>query len=285
MKVYDVFTFYNEFDILEIRLKELYNTVDYFVLVESNQTFTGIAKDYLFEKNKDKFKPYLDKIRHIKVDDTPETDDPWIREKFQRIAGARGLYDADPEDIVIVSDCDEVPRADIINLIKDDDNNYTRFLLNIPQFNFKLNYMKFLDKSKHCQIVVTKFLEFTDPQQEREYTFFWNPKPADSVLVDHGGWHFTYMGNNENAVNKIRSYSHTEKNVPEITETFDIEWMIRNKYGFEGVRDDNPERFEYVAVDEYFPTCMTSNLARWKELLIPNAVFSVEDLYRTIDKN
>jgi len=280
MKIYDVFPFYNEFDILEIRLKELYNVVDYFVLVESNKTFTGIDKEYLFESNKERFAPYLDKIRHIKVDDTPETNDPWVRETFQRIAGSRGLHDAQADDIVIVSDCDEVPRADIIDLIKDDENKYDRYLLYIPQFNFKLNYMKFLDSGKHCQIIVTKFNVFTDPQHEREYTFFWNAKPDNTVAVDHGGWHFTYMGDNENAVNKIRSYSHTEKNVPEIVDEFNIEWMIRNKYGFEGVRSDNKERFEYVVIDDYFPDCIVNDQERWKDLIIPGAAFRTEDLYR-----
>lgn len=280
MKVYDVFSFYNEFDVLEIRLKELYNIVDYFVLVESNQTFTGIPKGYLFEENKDRFAQYADKIRHIKVNDIPETTDPWVREKFQRNAGIKGLYDSSDNDIIIVSDCDEIPRADIIDLIKSDENNYDRYLLYVPQFNFKLNYMKFLDVSKHCQIIVTKFKEFTTPQQEREYTFFWNQKPENSVAVDHGGWHFTYLGDNRHAVNKIRSYSHTEKNIPEITETFNIDWMIRNKYGFEGVRESNKERFEYVVVDDYFPECITNNLERWKYLIIDNAAFRVEDLYR-----
>ena len=51
MKVYDMFSFYNEFEILEIRLKELWDTVDYFVLVESNTTFTGLPKEYFFENN------------------------------------------------------------------------------------------------------------------------------------------------------------------------------------------------------------------------------------------
>jgi hypothetical protein len=278
MKVYDVFPFFNELDILELRLAELYDSVDCFVLVESSVTFTGKPKEYIFEKNKDRFAPWMDKIRHVKVDDTPETDDPWVREKFQRSAGSRGLSDAEPEDIIIVSDCDEIPRPELIDLIKEDANNYDRYLLYIPQFNFKLNYMKFFDRSRHRQIVITKFGKFSDPQREREHTFFWNPLAPNTVEVDHGGWHFTFMGDDQHCKTKFSSYSHTEVNVPAVVDNFNIDWMIRNKFGFEA---DNKERYEYVVVDDYFPQYVRNNLDKYHHLIIPDAVFRVEDLYST----
>lgn len=281
MKVYDVFPFFNELDLLEIRFQELSTIVDYFVLVESNLTFTGKPKEYLFENNKERFSEYLHKIRYIKVDDTPDTTDPWVREKFQRIAGARGVFDAAPEDIIIVSDCDEIPRADMIKLIKEDKNKYDRYLLYIPQFNFKLNYMKFLEKSYHRQIVVTRFNAFTNPQAEREHTFFWNPVGENTVEVHHGGWHFTFMGGDQSCITKFDSYSHTEVNIPKIVDNFNIGWMIRNKYGFEeGVRTNNKEKFEYVVIDDYFPESIHKNIAKYQDWIIPNAVFRVDDLYK-----
>lgn len=282
MKVYDVFPFFNELDILEIRLEELYDVVDCFVLVESNLTFTGNSKPYIFEENKERFSKYLDKIRHIKVEVVPETPDPWVREKFQRIAGQRGLTDCTDEDFIIVSDCDEIPRAEMIEMIKEDENGYDRFLLYVPQFNFKLNYMKMLEASRHCQIVVSKHKVFTNPQQEREYTFFWTTKPENSVIVDHGGWHFTFIGDKDNSVKKFKSYSHTEKNLDEIINNFDIDWMIRNKTGFETT---NKESFEYVVVDEYFPKYIANNQEKWRRFIIPGAVFHVEDLYRSLLPN
>lgn len=283
MKIYDVFPFYNELDVLEIRLQELWNVVDCFVLVESNLTFTGKSKEYIFEKNKERFEPYLSKIKHIKVDDIPTTDDPWVREKFQRVAGQRGLVDAQPEDIVIVSDCDEIPRAELIELIKTDENNYDRYLLNVPQFNYKINFMKISTVSKHCQIVITRFKKFTDPQREREYTFFWNPKPDNTVAVEHGGWHFTSFGDTQHVLTKLQSYSHTEANVPRIIDNLNIDRMIRNKCGLDGI--ENSERFEYVVVDNYFPECIVNNIEKWKDMIIPNAAFCVDDLYRESDKN
>jgi hypothetical protein len=292
MKIFDVFSFYNEFDVLEIRLKELWNTVDYFIILESNVTYVGNPKEYLFDKNKERFAPYLEKIRHIKLD-VPfeeqkkvfprEIDDHWTREKYQRYAAIQQLQDVSPEDIIIVSDCDEIPRAEMIEMIKEDQNDYDRYLMWIPQLQYKINYLKIQYPSRHGVIMVTRGRAFTDPQQEREYSFFWNQKPANTVMVDHGGWHFTYFGDNEHCVNKIQNFAHTEQNRSNIIDQFNIDWMIRNKYGAEG--KDSTERFEWVVVDEYFPKCIVDNIDQWKHMIIPGAVFHVEDLYRETDRN
>ena len=76
MGIYDCFIFFNELDLLEIRLSELYNYVDYFVIVEANKTFKGKSKPFYFEENKQKYKKYLDKIIHVKVYDMPKSSFP-----------------------------------------------------------------------------------------------------------------------------------------------------------------------------------------------------------------
>jgi hypothetical protein len=290
MKVYDVFSFYNEFDILELRLNELWDTVDNFILMESNTTYVGNPKDYLFDKNKERYAKYMEKIIHIKLDDSiemqrevfpREIDDSWVREKYQRYASGRGLPELQSDDIVIVSDLDEVPRADMIEMIKADENDYDRYLMYIPQLQYKINYMKVFNPSRHGVIMVTKGRAFVNPQQEREFSFFWNAKPENTVEVDHGGWHFTYFGDNDHCVNKIKNFAHTEQNIPKIVDMFNIDWLIRNKYGIHG--PDNDERFEYVVVDDYFPRYFTENLDKWQHMIIPNAAFHVEDLYRETD--
>jgi hypothetical protein len=212
-----------------------------------------------------------------------EINDHWTREKYQRYAAIQQLQDVRPEDIVIVSDCDEIPRAEMIEMIKEDVNDYDRYLMWIPQLQYKINYLKIQYPSRHGVIMVTRGRAFTNPQQEREYSFFWNPKPVNTVMIDHGGWHFTYFGNNEHCINKIQNFAHTEQNRANIIDQFNIDWMIRNKYGAEG--KDSTERFEWVVVDEYFPKCITENLEKWSHMIIPDAVFHVEDLYRETDTN
>lgn len=278
MKVFDCFTFFNELDLLEIRLQELWDTVDYFVLSEATISHSGKPKELHFDKNKARFEKYMSKIRHIIVDDIPETQDSWVRERFQRKALERGLTDMQPEDIVIVSDMDEIPRAEAVELVKVDENDYERYIFTIPMLQYKINYMKYFDISKQPNIMVVRGRAFTNPQQEREYTWPWVPKPADIVFIDHAGWHFTYFGDNDNAIVKLKNFAHTEADTPDMIKRHNIDWFIENKYGHHGNRYH--ERFDIVQVDDYFPKCITDNLDKWKHMIVPGAVFRVTDLYR-----
>ena len=191
---------------------------------------------------------------------------------------ARGLHDRSPEDIIITSDLDEIPRAEMIEMIKTDENDYERYILGIPMFQYKVNYMKWIERSRQFNIIVTRSRAYTNPQQEREYTFPWVKDPADVVYLDHGGWHFTYFGDDAHAITKIQNFAHTETDTPDMIARHNIEWMVTNKYGHHGV--NQPERFEIVQVDDYFPKCITENLDKWQHRIAPNAVFKVTDLYR-----
>lgn len=278
MKTYDCFTFFNELDVLEMRLQEMWDVTDHFVIAEANKSHSGKPKEYILLDNWERFKPYADKIRRVQVDDFPDTTDSWVREKFQRWALGRGLEDKSPDDIIVISDLDEIPRAEMIQMIKEDENNYDRYILCIPMFQYKINYMKIYDIAKQPNIMVVRGRAFTNAQQEREYTFPWVQKPNDLVVVDHGGWHFTYFGDDTNAIKKIQNFAHTETDTRDMIAKHDIEFFIKNKSGHHGL--PHPERFEYVKVDDYFPECITKNLEKWQHMIIPNAVFRVEDLYR-----
>jgi hypothetical protein len=280
MKTYDCFTFFNELDVLEIRLQEMWDVTDYFVIAESNLSHSGKPKDYILLDNWDRFKPYADKIRRIQVDDMPETKDSWVREKFQRYSIGRGLEDMQPEDIVIVSDLDEVPRAEAVAMIKEDPNDYDKYVLTIPMFQYKINFMKYIERSKQRNIMLTRGRAFTNAQQEREFTFPWTKDHPDTAYIDHGGWHFTYFGDDKNAITKIQNFAHTETDTKDMIERHDIEWMVQNKYGHHG--PNHGERFEIVVVDDYFPKCITDNIDVWIErnMIAPGAVFHVTDLYR-----
>ena len=101
-------TFGYELEVLTMLLSEIYPVVDFVIIVESTVTYTGMKKDLNFEKNKKMLTPYLDKIRHVVM--TPEDClalecnihqpyEPWSHEHSQRKSIARGLYDAEPDDI------------------------------------------------------------------------------------------------------------------------------------------------------------------------------------------
>ncbi len=119
--IYDCFTFYNELDLLQVRLHELYDVVDHFVLVEASQTFQGKPKPLYFKENEKAFARYADKIIHIIVDfpsgdltaqlSTRPRNAIWARQHYQRDQIARGLTQASPDDLIIVSDVDEIISA------------------------------------------------------------------------------------------------------------------------------------------------------------------------------
>lgn len=111
-RLFDCFTFFNELDLLEIRLETLDPVVDFFVIAEAPVTYRADPKPLYFELNKQRFAKFLPKIRHIIVDDLPTEkgfDQNWQRETLQRAALERGLADARDEDIIMLSDLDEIP--------------------------------------------------------------------------------------------------------------------------------------------------------------------------------
>jgi hypothetical protein len=277
MKTYDCFTFFNELDLVELRFQTLWDHVDYFVVAEANMSHSGKPKEYIFENNLARFEPYMSKIRHIKIDDMPETTDSWVREKFQRKCLERGLGDLAPEDIVIVSDCDEIVRPELLEMIKEDENDYDRYVCKLPLFQYKINYLMVKPEPAHPKLAVTRGRVFTDPDQERTYTFDWTPKPPNTVKLEHGGWHFTYFGDNDHAITKIQNFAHVETDNPNMIARHNIDYFIENKCGHHGPQ--HPERYEYVVVDDYFPEPITSNLDKWSHMIIPNATATVEDIY------
>jgi hypothetical protein len=276
MKVYDCFTFFNELDLLEIRLEELYDAVDYFVIAEANMSHSGNPKEWVLEDNWPRFEKFHDKIRYLKIDDFPVTTNSWVREKFQRDALRRGLTDMEPDDLIIISDLDEIPRADIIELIKTDENQYERYVLRVPLFRYKFNFLKWYQPVVNQQMIVTRAHVFTNPERERDYTHAWLPPAPDVVYLDHAGWHFSYLGDNDHAVHKLKNFAHTEQNIPEIIDHFSIERMIAEKCG------PNPadvEKFEYIVLDDYFPKCVVDDQEKYKALIIQDATASIFDFY------
>jgi beta-1,4-mannosyl-glycoprotein beta-1,4-N-acetylglucosaminyltransferase len=114
--IVDAFPFNNELDILELRLTELGDAVDRFVLVEATRDHQDHPKPLWYADHRDRFAPWADKITHVIVADGEmpshgQDPDPWAREHAQREFIARGVADLNNHDIILQSDVDEIPRA------------------------------------------------------------------------------------------------------------------------------------------------------------------------------
>jgi len=274
MKIFDCFTFYNEYDLLELRLKEHWDHVDHFVIAEANKTHQGYDKPFFLEENWDRYKDFHEKIIHIKVDDMPTHENAWVLENFQRNALARGLVNAAPEDIMVVSDCDELTRGEAFDFMREDDHEI--WTTRCPMFYYKLNYMMIAPQNYYINTVAARVGAGYTPQDMRNMTMQFSRLPIDYVddkliTLGHGGWHFTYFGNTEHAANKLRNFAHRESN--HWADKINVDEIIARKGGID---PNSQERFEYVAIDDYFPKTVTSDPERWKDYILPNATASAE---------
>jgi|AntAceMinimDraft_11_1070367.scaffolds.fasta_scaffold00267_20 hypothetical protein len=281
-KIYDCFTFYNEFDILELRLQEHWDHVDKFVIAEANTTHQGNPKEFLLEQNWNRFKPYADKIVHIKVDDMPQHSNAWVPENFQRNALARGLIDADAEDLILVSDVDEMIRDQAFEYMKESDHDL--FATRIPLFYFKLNYMMHQPSTTLIGAIGVRRKFLQTPQKVRDMGVGlmqrpWNYNDGRQCSIPHAGWHFSYFGNDEHVKNKIKNFAHRETNNDYILDQVNLEDIFKNKRGLDA--NNKTEKFEIVEIDEYFPNTIVNNLEKYSEFIIPNAEATVLDFLPT----
>ena len=233
--VYDGFLFFNELDMLDLRLHVLSDVVDRFVVCESNRTFTGNKKPLFFHENRYKFKKFLHKIEHIIVEDMPDapsatyprkpssnsttSDTVWHREAHQRNAIIRGVPQ-DENNTLILSDVDEIPRPEAISLF----NGKGIWALEQELYFFFFNCRQFTNDVPSIWIgpLIGKTNLFNDLEECR--------RNKDSFpRIVNGGWHFTFIGGMDNIKYKLNSYAHQELNTKEV---IDAIVKIRKKHEF-----------------------------------------------------
>lgn len=252
--IYDCFTFFNELDLLRLRLNTLNDVVDYFVLVEADRTFSNVSKRLVYDENKALFREFQDKIIHIVVDDMPEfPKDAWECERFQRNAIMRGLSRCADEDYVIISDLDEIPNPEMVRGFREDGA-----VFDMDTFYYKLNLKIITEQCRRS--VMIRFGNLTTPQEARDSTVGEN---AYKVLKP-GGWHFSYIASPETVAEKIRSFSHQEFN----NDTYTSLDGLRDK--IESGKDlfDRPDMvLRYVELDRSFPEYLIDHKSEWGEFI------------------
>ncbi|NGX60073.1 MAG: hypothetical protein KR126chlam3_01235 [Chlamydiae bacterium] len=267
-KVYDCFTFFNELELLEIRLEELYEVVDYFVIVEGTKSFTGNDKLLFFAENKNLFKKYENKIIHVIIDDFPQpTGDPeidnWGREEYSHNYTLKALESCQKDDIILISDVDEIPNRKAINDI---------------QLYFKNKGKKFARRIRENDLICELHMRLFIFQLNRESSQGWKGavKAAPYWLVKkrmpwdlkilhmydrklpkiyNAGWHFTSMGGIERAFYKWKNIS-TEYMYRDIySECEENREKLEEKYNYEMNKDTKP-----MPIDNSFPLHIINNL-------------------------
>lgn len=286
MRIIDNFLFHAEYDLLELRLEVMYDHVDFFVIVESDHTFTEIPKEYNLEKNMARYEKWKDKIIYVKVNQ-PKTEAPevtrekafanefWTRDQFKLGWEQIGLKDG---DILIISDCDEIARPETLKFMRE--NSYDYYGLMAPIFNFKFNYLnigadyaiwstayKYYSDLQYNPSAMRRIdIEYRDSRfRSRFKEVTSKSEPATAVLLHHAAWHFSSLGNEQTIRNKLKSYSHTEFDKPEFLDNIDIDDLIVQSKNH---INQNTGCWKKVKLDNYFPKAILDNMEKYKDYIL-----------------
>lgn len=281
--IIDCFPFFKELDVLEIRLNTLDKYVDKFLIVESEETFTGIDKPLYFYENAERFKPFLHKIEHLKVPKLPQEMDPnkgqvnWGREYFQKNFMMKRINQYNEEDILIISDCDEIPDLskvyfNLIDTPKVFTNNMFIFKLNLMMFNNEGSTKRIEGNPPVSNKIGDPWLWFGSTILKQKYIknkLFWGHpnlrEERQTYPQIHGGWHFTFCMENKDIQHKLKAFSHADALD---TESINNENYINKCISEEKEFNDCGRKVALVEVTEkYLPNYLVKNKEKYNFLL------------------
>ena len=251
MKIYDCFTYFDEKLLLDFRLNCLDKYVDKFIIVECMYSHKGEKKGFNLDLNA--IKKFKNKVIYIKVTKKPsnlniikKNDDEntinskhilngYIWDHFQRNKIIDGLKDCEPNDIIIISDLDEIPNLKNICFSKINEK-IIFFRQKILFYKFNLLYKnRFWFGSRACK---KKYL--LSPQWIRDIKHKkYNPLRIDLLLskkkyfdilhINNGGWHYTNLKSAGDIYKKLRNYAHYREFELSKVKLKDIKKIIKNK--------------------------------------------------------
>ena len=268
MAIFDCFQYFNEEHIAEIRFNILDKFVDSFVIVESTVNHQGKSKKLHFDINK--YKKFKNKINYIVVDDTPENikkphkGGESLVEQHQRNSIMKGIKNADDNDLIILSDVDEIPNLNKLNEF--DKKKYAVF--SQKMFMYKLNLLNLMENNWHGSKICLK-KNFKSPQWLRDLKFkkypFWRVDKIRNIqIIKDGGWHFAYLQSPENISKKIKSFAHGEFNKENISNEENIKLKIERGQDI----FDRGYSLKKVEVDSTFPEYILKNKDKLKKWIV-----------------
>jgi beta-1,4-mannosyl-glycoprotein beta-1,4-N-acetylglucosaminyltransferase len=300
MKTYDCFIFYNELDLLELRLNILNECVDYFIIVESAITFQGATKEFIFERNRSRFAKFDNKIIHFKVesyeidfanppyiaepkntdevvlnkiykflDECPHFDKKaqfwWGNDFFQRECIWRAIAKADPKigDLIFLSDVDEIPNPKSILKLKKNLVADSLVYFQQHEFCYYLNYYHDSNWIGTCCFI---FSEYATLSLNATRAAAKTSEVKTLEIIKNGGWHFTSVGNVEAIKNKIKSWGHREFNTAATLNS--VEYNV--KHGYDIFRRPGFGKLEYLPeTSSMLPTYLLNNASKFEKLIGP----------------
>lgn len=262
MKIYDCFPFFNELEVLELRLRMHYPYVDHFVICESKETFMGQKKPLYFKDNIQRYQKFLDKIIHVVVEVMPASDDPWVKEEFQKDQVRVGVANAADDDLLLICDVDELLRPEAINQAGNFDG-FTAF--DMPMYQFYLN----LCERKAGWDAAYAIKKHMLPEIENlSRARFGRSFTKESAFIDrcqtvhNAGWHFTHLGGADMVRHKYHAYSHSNGHFPRVIRQGNF---LEEHIAIGGIVGNCKDRCEYVPFDDSYPKEILDNISYYND--------------------
>lgn len=289
--IIDCFPFFNEIDLLKIRLKLLDDIVDRVVLVESTRTFSLKKKKLFYNENKFLFEKYNKKITHIIVDNTPALFNRiflrkprqlfWLLKKgksvslnphhidfHQKNKISEGLKSCEDEDILLLSDLDEIPNPTVFNDLSFLKNNKKGALM-LRNFCYFLNGKLYNERNEEVLWLgpaILKFKNFRSFHAERREAIHSADKEKTNnfKIIKNAGWHFGYLGGLKKVQYKIRSAAHSELNTKELNNKRKIKNQIAEG---DFVIKEKDWKAKYESIEDLFPENICNIFRKFPNLI------------------
>ena len=275
MKIYDCIIYCGEDLLLNLRFETLYNQIDKFIIIEANKYFDGNPKPKFFDHKK--FHKYSNKIEYYYIENLPKYNGNNLEyEIFIKNQIAIGLKNLDDEDIVLISDADEIP-----NLKNDKFKNYDSavFLQKMYYYKFNINVYEGLKfKNKIACTRSCKFKFFKSFQQMREFRVknipWWRfDQKIKRYVEEDGGWHFSFLMNSMDIKSKLSRFEHEIKHLKKedeyiLSDLVNIKRIENNIINLKDPYDRDHIKLKKVKIDESFPKYILENKDVLEEFII-----------------
>ncbi len=260
MNILDCVTYFDEEIILNLRLNILYEHVSKFIITEGAYDHRGNKRKLNF--NIKKFEKFKDKIVYLPVENFPNLKDPWKMLKYQRDYSMKEINKYDDDTYVLVSDIDEIPNPIKITEFINDNSKIGVFEQLF--FYYKLNLLNVTQSNWHgTKICKKKFIKNPDwlrAYKVKQYPWWRLDKPQNVKILKDGGWHFSFLYDEEGIIKKISSFQHTEFDKKEFKDKNVIKEKIANG---EDIFNRN-FIFKKINLDGKFPDYLLKNLEKYK---------------------
>jgi beta-1,4-mannosyl-glycoprotein beta-1,4-N-acetylglucosaminyltransferase len=294
LKIFDAFLFFNELDLLEIRLNTLADTVDFFVITEARVTFSGIPKKLFYDENKERFAKFHSQIIHNIIDEIPKDFDlvghqqlyftdrfksyphksagvplfrlslDFQREVYQRDSIINGLLgSAKSDDLIIISDLDEIPNPEAVQSVAA--NFVSGQIYNFCQ-KWYMYYLNVFNPAEWFGTRICNFETLLKHSVDLMRHHLESREEQPGPIVESGGWHFSFLGGQEAVIQKLKAYSYQGRRSAPLLRILDTIFPSRINRKIQNNEDifSTGRRFLTIPIDDSFPQyiCMHQDSLR-----------------------